>query len=67
VTNEPEDILDKAYTDALLYGVGLVKIVNTKDGTKISHVPRDEFMQMSQHLKHVVENTLDFTDVQPKR
>jgi hypothetical protein len=66
VTTEPEDIFDKAYADALLYGVGLIRIANTKDGPTISHVPREEFMDMAQHLKHVVENTLDFTDVRPK-
>lgn len=67
MTTEPEDILDKAYTDALLYGVGLVRIVNTKDGPTISHVPREEFMGLAEHLTYVVENTMDFTDVQPKR
>jgi hypothetical protein len=67
VTTKSEDILSEAYTDALLYGVGIIRIVNTKDGPTISHVPREEFMDMAEHLKYVVENTMDFTDIQPKR
>ena len=67
MTTKSEDILSEAYTDALLYGVGIIRIVNTKDGPTISHVPREEFMDMAEHLKYVVENTMDFTDIQPKR
>ena len=61
-----DDMLDEAYTDALLYGVGIIMIVNTLAGPRISHVPREEFMELADHLKHVVENTLDFTDTQSK-
>lgn len=67
MTSKPEDILGEAYTDGLLYGVGIIKIVNTLAGPRISHVPREEFMDMAEHLKYVVENTLDFTSEQPKR
>jgi hypothetical protein len=59
-------MLDQAYADALLYGVGIIRIVNTKDGPTISHVPREEFIETAEHLKYVVENTLDFTDIQSK-
>ena len=59
-------MLDEAYTDALLYGVGIIKIVNTMAGPRISHVPREEFMELAEHLNYVVENIMDFTDTQSK-
>lgn len=59
-------MLDEAYTDALLYGVGIIKIVNTLAGPRISHVPREEFIELADTLKFVVENTMDFTDQEPK-
>ena len=62
-----DDMLDEAYTDALLYGVGIIRIVNTLAGPRISHVPREEFMELADVLKYVVENTTDFTDTQLKR
>lgn len=62
MTDKAGDMLDEAYTDSLLYGVGIIRIVNTLAGPKISHVPREEFMELADHLKYVVENTMDFTD-----
>jgi len=67
VTKKIENMLGEAYTDALLYGVGMIKIVNTMAGPQISHVPREEFMELAEGLKYVVENTMDFTDTQSKR
>lgn len=55
-------MLDEAYTDALLYGVGVIKIVNTLAGIRIMHVPREEFTQLAEHLNFVVENTLELKD-----
>jgi hypothetical protein len=66
VTQQTGDMLDEAYTDALLYGVGIIKIVNTMAGPRIMHVPREEFTQLAEHLNFVVENTIDFTDTQSK-
>jgi hypothetical protein len=66
MTKQIGDMLDEAYTDALLYGVGVIKIVNTLDGIRIMHVPREEFTQLAEHLNFVVENTMDFTDTQSK-
>ena len=66
MTKPAGDMLDEAYTDALLYGVGVIKIVNTLAGIKMSHVPREEFTQLAEHLNFVVENTMDFTDTQSK-
>ena len=62
MTKQTDDILGEAYTDALLYGVGVIKIVNTLAGPRISHVPREEFMDLADHLKHVGENTLNSKD-----
>ena len=66
MTKQTDDMLGEAYTDALLYGVGIIKIVNTMAGPRISHVPREEFMELAEGLKYVVENTMDFTDPQSK-
>ena len=66
MTKQAGDMLDEAYTDALLYGVGIIKIVNTLAGPRISHVPREEFTELAEHLNYVVENTMDFTETQPK-
>ena len=66
MTKQTDDILGEAYTDALLYGVGIIKIVNTMAGPRMSHVPREEFTQLAEHLNFVVENTMDFTDTQSK-
>lgn len=66
MTKQTGDMLDEAYTDALLYGVGIIKIVNTLAGPRISHVPREEFIELADTLKFVVENTMDFTDQEPK-
>ena len=66
MTAKTDDILGEAYTDALLYGVGIIKIVNTLAGPRIMHVPREEFMQLAEHLNYVNENIMDFTDTQSK-
>jgi len=66
VTKQTDDLLSEAYTDALLYGVGIIKIVITLKGPRISHVHHGEFVDLADHLKHVVENTPDFTDTQSK-
>jgi len=62
MTKQTDDMLGEAYTDALLYGVGIIKIVNTMTGPRMSHVPREEFIDLADHLKHVVENTIDGKD-----
>ncbi len=59
---QADDIFDGAYTDALVYGVGIIRIANSADGIKMSHVPREEFMDLAKHLKFVTANTKDFTD-----
>ena len=57
-----DEIFDGAYTDALLYGVGIIRIANSADGIRMSHVPREEFMDLAKHLEFITANTMDFTD-----
>lgn len=60
----PEEVLtlSDAYTNALLYGIGVIKIVNTPRGPEMFVVPREEYLDVADHLKFAVENTQDFTD-----
>ena len=60
----PEEVLtlSDAYTNALLYGIGVIKIVNTPRGPEMFVVPREEYLAVAEHLKFAVENTKDFTD-----
>jgi hypothetical protein len=57
-----DEIFDGAYTDALLYGVGIIRMANTQDGIQMTHVPREEFMDLAKHLEFVTANIKDFTD-----
>lgn len=59
---QTDDMFGEAFIDALVYGVGIIRIVNTLGGTRMSHVPREEFMEFGEHLKHIAQNTKDFTD-----
>jgi hypothetical protein len=59
---QTEDMFGEAFTDALVYGVGIIRIVNTLGGMRMSHVPREEFIELGEHLKHIAENTKVFTD-----
>ena len=54
---QTEDMFGQAFTDALVYGVGIIRIMNTQEGMRMSHVPREEFMEFGDHLKHIAENT----------
>jgi hypothetical protein len=55
-------VFTDAYADALVCGIGIIKIANSADGWKMSHVPREEFMDLAKHLEFVTANTKDFTD-----
>jgi hypothetical protein len=59
---QADNIFNDAYTDALVYGVGIIRIANSTDGIQMSHVPRDEFINLAKHLEFVTANTKDFTD-----
>jgi len=55
----PQEVLtlSDAYTNALVYGIGVIKIVNTPRGPEMSVVPREEYLAVADHLKFAVENT----------
>ncbi len=57
MTKQTDDMVAEAFTDALLYGVGIIRVVNTLAGMRMSHVPFEEFIELGDHLKHVAENT----------
>lgn len=54
--------LHDAYSNALLYGIGVIKVVNTPQGPMMSVVSREEYLAVADHLKFAAENTKDFTD-----
>jgi hypothetical protein len=54
--------LHDAYSNALLYGIGVIKVVNTPQGPVMSVVSREEYLAVADHLKFAAENTQDFTD-----
>lgn len=54
--------LSDAYTNALIYGIGVLKVVNTPAGPIMSVVPFSEYMQVADHLKFAAQNAQDFTD-----
>ena len=56
------EIFDNAYTDALVYGVGIVKMYNTPNGIQMTNVLREEYMALAKELKFVAKNTPVFTD-----
>jgi len=53
--------LSDAYANALLYGMGVLKIVNTPQGPIMSVVPFEEYAQLAEGLKYAAENSKDFT------
>lgn len=61
-----ESPLEDVYTDALLYGIGIIKITNGPHGPEMRSVPRTEFLNLADTLKYVVENTMDFTTTTDK-
>lgn len=54
------DDFDQMMQDAVICGIGLMAM-EFKDGVISSRViPRDEYMQLSEHLAYVANNTKDF-------
>lgn len=60
----PQEVLtlSDAYTNALVYGIGVIKIVNTPQGPVMSVVPSEEYLAVADHLKFAVENTMEIKD-----
>ena len=54
--------LSDAYANALLYGIGVLKIVNTPQGPIMSVVPFEEYAQLAEGLKYAAKNSHGFTD-----
>jgi len=50
--------LSDAYTNAMLYGVGVLKIVNTPQGPVMSVVDFEEYAQLGEHLQNVAKNAV---------
>jgi hypothetical protein len=51
--------LSDAYANALLYGMGVLKIVNTPQGPVMSVVPIEEYAQLAEGLKFAAENSVE--------
>ena len=49
------DTLVMASTDAMIYGVGFVKITNHPTGMTVSRIPREEWLEAAEHLKWLAE------------
>lgn len=54
--------LSDAYTNALLYGIGILKIVNTPQGPVMSVVDIAEYDQLGRHMRNVAQNTVEPKD-----
>ena len=61
-TEEEFLTLSDAYANAVMYGVGVLKIVNTPQGPVMSVVDIAEYEQLGQHLQFTAQNAKDFTD-----
>lgn len=60
-TEEEFLTLSDAYTNALLYGIGILKIVNTPQGPVMSVVDRAEYEAVAEHIKFAAQNTKEIT------
>lgn len=45
-----------------MYGIGVLKIVNTPQGPVMSVVDRSEYEAVAEHMKFAAQNSKDFTD-----
>lgn len=54
--------LSDAYANAVMYGVGVLKIVNTPQGPIMSVVDIAEYDQLGRHLRNVAQNTVEPKD-----
>ena len=51
--------MSDAYTNAVIYGVGVLKIVNTPQGPVMSVVDIAEYEQLGQHLQNTAQNIVE--------
>ena len=59
---EDENPLNAAFANAYLYGIGIIKIVNTPRGPEMSIVGHEEYLELAEALKFVAENKMEFKD-----
>ena len=59
--------LSDAYMNAMVYGIGVLKIVNTPEGPVMTVVDPKEYEQVAEHMKFAAQNTKDFTDKPEQR
>jgi hypothetical protein len=57
--DEFETIFGGAMTDALMNGVGLVRITMSPKGTIMGRVSREEYPLLIEHLKYIMDNPID--------
>jgi hypothetical protein len=53
------EVFHDATMQAVIYGVGLVKVQYVEGELEVSSVQREEFMHLSDHLKWIDENAID--------
>lgn len=60
--DEADQVFDEAYTNALIYGIGMIRIVNTAKGPIMAAVSRSEYEATAEHLRWVSEHTMHIKD-----
>ena len=58
--DEEPNAVEQAYTNALIYGIGLVKMMNTPEGVVLSIVDPKEYLELAQSLEYVAKNSMYF-------
>ena len=53
------EVFHDATMQAVIYGVGLVKVQYTNGELEVSSVQREEFLHLADHLKWIDENAVD--------
>jgi hypothetical protein len=53
------EVFHDATMQAVIYGVGLVKVQYVQGELEVSSVQREEFLPLSDHLKWIDENAVD--------
>jgi hypothetical protein len=67
VTEQPKnntaETIIMASTDAMLYGVGFIKVTKHPTGMTISRIPQNEWEKTAEQLKHLAKaNCLDLQE-----
>jgi hypothetical protein len=54
-----EQAIADAHMNAIIYGIGIMKMTTGKDGMKLEVVPVEEYEQLADHLKNINQNRID--------